>query len=351
MSRAKRIRLAILLAAACLAGAVRAADGAAAAPVAAPERLSDTGLYLDIATARVDAWNLPFEPQYPLWTDGAAKSRWIRIPDGATIDARDSDAWVFPVGTKLWKEFAFGGKRAETRMIWRATEDAWIFASYVWNDEQTEAYLAPEQGIRNQVAIAPGVSHSIPSRADCRACHESGGSRVLGFNALQLSDDRDPMAPHAQPLKPGVVTLRMLDVYRLLSPRRRDLVEDPPRIHAPTPVERAALGYLAANCGHCHNTRGPLAPLGMALAHTARPAAGGNEPAMPTAYDVAGEFVVPGTADGESRRIAPGAPESSTIVYRMSSRRPSSQMPPLGTAVVDTEAVELMRRWIGEELK
>jgi hypothetical protein len=34
----------------------------------------------------------------------------------------------------------------------------------------------------------------------------------------------------------------------------------------------------------------------------------------------------------------------------MSSRRPSSQMPPLGTAMVDTEAIDLIKRWIGEEL-
>jgi hypothetical protein len=34
----------------------------------------------------------------------------------------------------------------------------------------------------------------------------------------------------------------------------------------------------------------------------------------------------------------------------MSSRRPSSQMPPLGTSVVDTEALALIRAWIAEDL-
>jgi hypothetical protein len=351
MSRATSTRLRILLAAGCLAVAVRAAGGADAPAVDVPEKLSDTGLYLDISRDLVDAWNLPFEPQYPLWTDGAAKSRWIRIPDGTTIDARDTDVWKFPVGTKFWKEFSFNGKKVETRMIWRATQDQWIFVSYVWNDEQTEAFLAPAAGIKRHTVIAPGVSHSIPSRADCGSCHESGPSPILGFTALQLSDDRDPMAPHAQPLKPGMVTLRTLDTFRLLSPRRRDLIVDPPRIHAATEVERASLGYLSANCGHCHNGRGRLATLGMTLTHAARPQLDGSEPAVSTIVGVTGSYAVPGAPEAASRRVAKRWPEQSAIVYRMSSRKPSSQMPPLGTAMVDTEAVALIERWIREDLR
>jgi hypothetical protein len=350
MPSVKLSRLALLLAVACLAGAARA-EGAADAPaVAVPEKLSETGLYLDTPTARVDPWNLPFEPQYPLWTDGAAKTRWIRIPDGTTIDARNADVWKFPVGTKFWKEFAFDGKKVETRMIWHAAEDQWIFVSYVWNDEQTEAFLAPAQGIKRQMLLASGVGYSIPSRADCGSCHESGPSPVLGFSALQLSDDRDPLAPHARPLKAGLVTLRTLDTFRLLSPRRHDLVAEPPRIHAATPVERASLGYLSANCGHCHNGRGRLAQLGMTLTHASRPQLDGTEPAISTIVGVPGSYTVPGTPESKSRRIAKRVPESSAIVYRMSSRKPSSQMPPLGTAMVDTEAVDLIESWIREDL-
>ena len=329
---------------------VTAAEPEAPSLPALPDRLSETGLYLDIATGKIDVWNLPFEPQYPLWTDRAAKARWIRIPDGTTIDASDVDAWRFPVGTKLWKEFSFGGKKIETRMLWHATEETWLFASYVWNDDQTEAFLAPEQGIRNHTPVAPGVAHSIPGRRDCLSCHGSAPSPVLGFSALQLSDDRDPRALHAQPLKPGMVTLRTLDTYRLLSPRRRDLVDDPPRIRASSPVERAALGYFAGNCGHCHNDRGPLASLGLQLAHPIRrPRA--VAPAIATAVDVHGSFVVPGVEEEASRRIAPGAPESSAVIYRMASRRPSSQMPPLGTVLPDTEALELIAKWIREEVR
>jgi hypothetical protein len=85
------------------------------AAVPAPELLSQTGLYR--ADGSVDPRNRPFAPQYPLWTDGAAKSRWVRLPEGSKIDVSDVDAWRFPPGTTFWKEFSWGGRKVETRMV------------------------------------------------------------------------------------------------------------------------------------------------------------------------------------------------------------------------------------------
>ncbi len=187
-----------------------------AAP-ALPERLSDTGLYLP-GTLTVDPRNRAFSPQYPLWTDGAHKSRWIQLPAGGRITARDADTWDFPVGTRLWKEFAFDGRKVETRMLWRVTADAWSYAAYAWNDAQTDATLVPAEGLAGVVEVAPGKRHSVPSRDDCRACHDNGGPGVLGFTALQLSTDRDPGAPHAEPLQPGMITLQTLLDEHLIDP-------------------------------------------------------------------------------------------------------------------------------------
>ena len=53
----------------------------------------------------------------------------------------------------------------------------------------------------------------------------------------------------------------------------------------------------------------------------------------------------------DPRIVAPGHPERSTLLTRVSRRGPSSgQMPQLGTSLVDHEAVELFRNWI-ESLK
>ena len=56
------------------------------APVA-PQLLSETGLYTGGGTTQIDPRNRPFSPQYPLWSDGAAKRRWIRLPAGAAIES------------------------------------------------------------------------------------------------------------------------------------------------------------------------------------------------------------------------------------------------------------------------
>jgi hypothetical protein len=47
---------------------------------------------------------------------------------------------------------------------------------------------------------------------------------------------------------------------------------------------------------------------------------------------------VPGVPEGTSVLVSSHAPESSAILVRMRSRRPSSQMPPLGTLVRDDQA-------------
>jgi len=313
---------------------------------AAPARLSDTGLFAR-GSLNIDPRNRVFSPQYPLWSDGAQKTRWIYVPQGAQIDATDLDAWVFPVGTKFWKEFSFNGRRVETRFLWRASERGWVFASYKWNDEQTEATLASADGDPGVAELAPGKRHSIPSVDDCHACHDSASAEVLGFNALQLSTDRDPNAIHGEPLTPAMLTLKTLVDQDMLKTTRTDLVSNPPRIDAATPRTRAVLGYLSTNCGVCHNGKTSLAELGMLLKQPSHSKAPNR--ALETTIGQPGVFKIAGK-ESASMRLAPGAPDLSALLYRMKSRRPSSQMPPLGTVLPDQEAIAAVTKWIEEDL-
>ena len=140
---------------------------------------------------------LEFTPQYPLWTDGMSKRRWLDLPPGTTVDKSDPDRWEFPRGTKAWKEFSRGTQRVETRLIERLDDGSWSYRTFAWNEDGTEASLAPEEGIPER---------GIPSRDDCLACHEGAPSPILGYSAVQLATKLEP-----------------------------------------------ALGYLHGNCGHCHN--------------------------------------------------------------------------------------------------
>ena len=319
---------------------------------AAPGWLSQTGLYADAATQTIDSRNRLFSPQYPLWSDGATKRRWVRLPAGSTINVSDLSKWELPVGTRFWKEFSFKGRKVETRFLWQTAKDKWVFASYVWNAAQTDAELAAESGIANIAEVEGGTRHSIPSVSECRACHDSKRTETLGFDALQLSTDRDPNALHAEALTPEMVTLRTLVDENLISPQRAELVASPPRIAAASPITRTALGYLSTNCGSCHNRESSIASLGLDLKHTPTTSAECTA-AIATTVGQRGHWVVP-EAEAESRVINAGHPESSALVRRVKSRRLISQMPPIGTVVADREAVDLITSWVqnnGEELK
>jgi hypothetical protein len=312
-----------------------------------PASLRETGLYSDWARKTVAAENLPFSPQYPLWTDGASKARFIHVPAGRWIDASDPDAWEFPVGTRLWKEFRFGSRPVETRYLER-TAEGWQYAAYQWSEDGAQAPLAPERGARS-VEIRPGVRHAIPGRFDCRICHEGRPTAVLGFSALQLSPERDPNALHAEPVRPGDLDLPALVARGLVRNLDQGLLAAPPRLPGGSATERAALGYLYGNCAMCHNARGPLASLGLSLDYTV---GGGKREAaaLRTAVGRPSDFAVPGEAPGRSERIRPGEPERSALALRLASRNAVRQMPPLGTQLVDEEAVHLVQQWIAVDL-
>jgi hypothetical protein len=310
--------------------------GQAGSPVRAPRLLATPDTLQETGLAQLDP--MSFTPQYPLWSDGATKRRWLYLPPGTSIDASNPDAWQFPVGTRVWKEFSFGGRRVETRFMDRR-DDGWHYATYIWNEDQTAATLAPVNGaasiqLRAASADTPAVNHRIPSEAECRACHAIGPTPVLAFSALQLSADRDPNAPHAEALRSGDVLLPALVERGLV----RDLPESvgtSPRIEG-SPLERSSLGYLHGNCGGCHRSDGALRTVGMFLAHSVV----NPGDAKRTTIGVPARFMAP------NARITPRAYEDSVIWRRMSARTPSAQMPPTGTQVVDSQATALIADWI-----
>jgi hypothetical protein len=315
---------------------------------AAPPLLRDTGLYSDFSQHVVAPENLAYSPQYPLWTDAAGKRRWFWLPPGTAIDGSKPDAWDFPVGTRFWKEFSFGGRRVETRYLERQGDGTWLYATYAWNADETQAVLVPEEGQPNAYPLGGGLAHSIPSINDCKACHEGRSTRVLGFSALQLSPDRDPNALHAEPMPAPGVELNYLVKHKLLKRFPRALLDTPPRIIAATPTERAALGYLHGNCGHCHSDDSMLKNLEFGLRHALVHEPGAPERAIATAVGKHFKAQAAGQTEDAVYRIEPGHPERSVVLQRMGSRYAALQMPPLGTVVVDDEATALVSRWIAE---
>ncbi len=314
-------------------------------PAPLPQTLRDTGLFAAGSSAtEIRPEIVSFSPQYPLWSDGATKRRWLHLPPDSFIDAAQVDAWEFPNGTRLWKEFSFD-RRVETRLIERLEDGSWRFATYVWDDDGRDATLAPAEGIRAlPVAGAPGGRYSIPAEADCRACHEGARTPVLGLSALQLSPERDPLAPHAEPLTSNQLQELVERGWLRNLPER--LLDQPPRLPAASPVERAVLGYLHGNCGHCHgapSAMGAAVPVPVRLEQSAADPVHGVTSALRSLVGAVSRFQLPAVG---THVIAPGSATQSVLPARMRSRDPRVQMPPLGTAIADQEAMALIERWI-----
>ncbi|MEW5852404.1 MAG: hypothetical protein AB2A00_26685 [Myxococcota bacterium] len=300
-----------------------------------PSKLSETGLFSDIAGDTTADGVRPFTPQFQLWSDGASKRRWILLPAGTQIDTRNADFWLFPEGTKLWKEFTRDGKRVETRLIQKVgpNPEDWAAQAYIWNGEGTDALAAPD-GAQN----AGGTPHDVPSSTKCMGCHDGTESRALGFSAIQLAYD----APA------GSWDLRdLIDEGRLSSPPDAT-------IQIPgNEVERNALGYLHANCAHCHNlSRPPRKPVEPPPAPMSLPHLPGLEHRC---YDPSQSFdfflrlgelgSVEATATYRTAVgsvIDRGSPEKSAAVKRIR----NGEMPPLGVEVVDEAGIEMLSTWI-----
>ena len=312
-----------------------------AGPIDPPATLEQTGLYADAAKHSLADGVMPFEPQYPLWTDGARKRRWIALPEGTAIDASDVDAWKFPAGTRLWKEFTFADG-VETRYMQRRADGTWLYATYVRKNGDAAGLLAPATGVPGFVPTQNGKYHDVPSLADCRLCHEAGRTAVLGFSALQLSSDRDPLAPHGAAVAAGALDLESLVKRGLLRHLPEQFVATPPRVNARTATERAALGYLHGNCGNCHNASGPLQRLGLRLDH---PLLAATPPAIETTFGVPSAF----QHRSARARIDAGSSATSLLWLRVAADDPITQMPPFGRHLVDEKARDLLARWIDEQ--
>jgi hypothetical protein len=284
-----------------------------------PGDLASTGLYKDGST-QLAAGVREYRPAYALWSDGAAKRRFLLLPDGEQIDTSDVDHWVFPVGTKLFKEFAVGGTTVETRMMHKVADDAWTFTAYV-GDGPSSSVPAFGGGVQD----ARGTAHDVPEQAACTKCHGGAVDAVLGLSALQLADD-------------DLLDARALNEAGLVT------AELPIGLRPPgDDLQREVLGALHANCASCHNARAEGdVQLDLEL-RAAELFALEDTAFFRTAVDVDGATKPEWT--GARKLIAPGAPDDSMLLLRME-RREDGQMPPLASEVVDGTTTSRLRRFI-----
>jgi hypothetical protein len=291
-----------------------------------PMLLSETGLYANIATGQLAPDVVAYQPKYALWSDSATKKRWIKLPPCTKIDTSDMTYWSFPVGTKLFKEFTRDNVRVETRMIYKHAFGDWFMMAYKWNQAQTEATAVP-MGEMN----ASGTQHDIPAQEGCTTCHGSMPDRVLGFTAIQLSHDLGGM--------------------NLMQAASAGWFTSPPTKNFTVPgdaVDQAALGYLHANCGLCHNDRSKVFLIQVDVNVWLDTAKLGSVAETPT-YTSLVKHMNTGNISKVAMRVAPGNPMGSAIHELMALRGDvMRQMPPTGTEISDATGLAAIDAWINK---
>lgn len=300
------------------------------APSTLPGLLSQTGCMDPQRPWLPAAGVLPFEVNSPLWSDGAAKERFLALPDGKQVHIEPNGDWTLPVGSVLIKTFRVGGKLVETRFLVRHTDGDWSGYTYEWNDDQTDARLLDSAKVKQ---VGTQQWH-YPSRAQCLACHTEVAGRSLGLETAQLN--RSIAYPQTGRMANQLATLNHIGLFDA------PLTQAPAFLASlPTPSNKAAAldlrarSYLHANCAMCHQPGGP--GRGPEDFRFTTPAAAmgaiGVEPTQ-TNFGVEG-----------AKLIAPGRPELSIVSLRTHMLE-TGRMPPLGRNLVDEAGVALLDQWI-----
>ncbi|MES2598447.1 MAG: PQQ-dependent sugar dehydrogenase [Verrucomicrobiota bacterium] len=308
-----------------------------------PAKLSDTGLFSDLSDLSFNPGIERYDINLPFWSDYARKSRWFMLPnDNDTFGYVEEGNWSLPTGALWIKHFDMDqtrgnpatGKRLETRLLVKNMTGSYG-VSYRWNDAGTEAFLVDDGGADFDMNITisgtPTVQHwRIPSRSECLACHTAAGGHGLSFETRQLN-------------RPGALGGASGNFLELMK-NAGYLSNAPTQFHnlpkytTPTDssqtLETRARSWLAVNCSYCHQAGGT----GIG-AFDMRPELSLTQTTLVDAH-------VGNVQAAHHRAVVRGDNTASVIWNRLSASNGYTRMPPLATAVVDPEGVQVVMDWI-----
>jgi uncharacterized repeat protein (TIGR03806 family) len=314
-----------------------------------PARLSETGLFTSVRDHQVSPALIPYSVNAPGWADGARGERFIALPGELKITYKNSHGWDFPDGAAIVQTLSLelesgnpaSARRIETRVLLRQ-QGEWAGYSYRWNDEQTEASLAAIAGENlalniKDSSVSGGIrrqSWRVPSRSECMACHSRAVNYLLGLTEPQMNKEHDYAGVRDNQLR----TLDHIGVFAGALTKAPDKLGKLAYPYDPAAdLDARARSYLHANCSVCHVEAG-----------------GGNakmELEFTRARDRMNLLGARPQHDtfgiDNAMLVAPGDPDRSVLLQRLSRRGPG-QMPPLVTALVDKQAVQLVRDWIAQ---
>ena len=304
---------------------------------------------------------IPYEPASSLFSDYAQKKRFVWMPKGtkATYNGHNK-VLELPIGSVLIKSFYYDNvlpnnttRIIETRLMIRKST-GWIFADYVWNNEQTEAFFNLEGSFtpvswideNNQLKSA---EYRIPSEAQCIVCHKR---QELVNNQVQTT--YIPIGIKPQNLNYnynyGTTTrnqlTRWMQVGYLSSnftlPSEENTTVDYRDLSKT--ISQRARSYIDINCAHCHTTdrHCDYRPMRFAYSETGLPNGVGNSN-MGACVDTQDMQNFPSDLN---TIVKPGSRERSMLFYRINTTDETFRMPLHGRTMLHDEGIALIGQWI-----
>jgi len=320
---------------------------------ALPNTLSDFPELFQAASG--DGESIPgvvyYEPSSILYSDNAHKERYLAIPGTEQMGYTEGIGFDMPEGTIVVKNFLLpiderdpegSLQRIETRVM-LYQNDAWEFATYEWNDSETDATRVSQlSGNERDFTLTDpngnpfSYTWEYPSSLECLQCHTPAANYTLGINTAALNSEI--VDPLTQETKNQFQSLRDLGYF---ADAPNDPVEELPALADYTDesesLERRFKGYVAANCAMCHRPGGGTPVSDMDL-RWETPLASMNIIDVNTSRSDLG---IP-----DAKRIDSAQPENSILYLRMNTNDDQIQMPPIARNRIDEPSVDLVLEWI-----
>lgn len=295
-----------------------------------PETLSESGCFTETDTRKPMPYLHAYDVNEPLWSDGANKERFFRLPDGEKIQIDEQGDLIFPIGTVLIKNFLLQEDIIETRLYLNQPDTGWSGYSYRWDGD--EAFLEINGA---DITVGEQTWH-YPSNNECNQCHTAAAGYSLGLEVQQLN--REIINPQTGEQVNQLEFLEGLQVFA--EPLSEQALEQklPSSKDASLSIEERVRSYLHSNCSHCHRPNGTT-QANMDLRYSTDSSLTNLCDRTPLQYHFELE---------NAKLLDPGDPDNSVILKRLTVQD-ENRMPPLATNIKDENSIELIHQWISEQ--
>ncbi|WP_225036075.1 Ig-like domain-containing protein [Winogradskyella sp. SM1960] len=286
---------------------------------------------------------IPYTLNATLFSDYAKKKRFIWMPNNSKASfVSDHELLDFPVGTILIKNFYYDNvlpdnttQILETRLIIRKP-DGWVFANYVWNEEQSQASLDLDGSYVDlqwqQEGTTKSVQYRIPSGAECHTCHKvSEIAKPIGPKPRNLNLNFEYIDGVENQLE------KLVSLGYLENALPGTISTIPDYTDSSIALEERVRAYVDINCAHCHSEHTHCSYRPMRLDYLSTEDLTNLGVCVDADTDL---------GFGLGHIIEPGDARNSVMHFRLSAVEPSVRMPLLARTVVHTEGVQLIEEWI-----